>query len=601
MTGLYKWLHFFFVPAFVVTSLILAVFLQLYLHKLFISEVILIVAIVVGSWQLVRDTWESLVKKSFALDYIALLAILTGVIMHNYWVAAVIVLMMAGGNTLEDYAQERAKRSLKALANRIPHEVQLLLKSGEQRAVPIETVEKGSQIIVRKGEVVPLDGMLVNENGLFDESSLTGEPYPVEKITEDVVRSGTVNVGQVATLITTVTDKNSTYRKIVALVEEAQSGKAPFIQLADQLSGWFTIATLIIAAAAYLFSHDPQRILAVLVIATPCPLILATPIALIGGINSAARERIIFKKLSSLEVVSKVTAVIFDKTGTITFGLPRLENIEVLEKGVTEKKVLELAAGLERNSLHPLAKAVLEYAKQKKVSALKLHQVHEEIGSGLSGLYEKEQYSLKKDPTEVSAHVLLFRGKKAIARFSFIDEIKPSSTKSLELLENMGLSLAIFTGDTLERARKILEKLPHDIAITADCSPEDKRNGIAKLKRSGEVTAMVGDGINDAPALALADVGIAFSHEEHTAASEAADVILLGGNFASVIRTFQISHRTLKIAKESMYIGVGLSIAGMLWAAAGHLPPLAGALSQEAIDVAVILNALRAAFGGKGK
>lgn len=584
----------FFVPSFVFVTLVVSVVLTVFGQLVFIANGILLTGIAVGSWQLLKDTYQSLLRKSFALDYIAILAIATGLFTGNFLVAGVIVLMMAGGNTLETYAQQRARKSLTSLSDRIPHEVVVIENQNQHVTLPIEAVTIGSTVLVRKGEVVPLDGTLLSKEALFDESSLTGEPYPVHKQVGDFLRSGVVNTGEAVTFTTTVTDQNSTYRKIIKLVEQAQNEKTPFLQLADSLSGWFTLITLLLAGAAYLVSADMNRVLAVLVIATPCPLILAAPIALIGGMNAAARERIIFKRLASLEILSRVKTMIFDKTGTITFGVPELIEVKSLSTGFTSKKLLALAAGLERHSLHPLAKAVLVTATEKKVTPVAMKKVSEQLGKGLSGEYQGHTFSIQKDP-ETNESVVLKKGKAAIGRFTFADVLKPASAQVLRQLQKQGLSLHLFTGDTQQRVDALLADLPPNITVKAECSPEDKRAGIAAIKKQGKVTAMVGDGINDAPALALADVGIVFSHQEQTAASEAADVILLGGTFQGVLIALSLSQRTMQIAKQSMYLGVGLSLVGMLFAVGGSLPPIAGALTQEVIDVAVILNALRAA------
>lgn len=588
----------FTIPGVVLLSLVGAISVQVFLNQPQLADSLFLLGIAVGSWQLIRDTYRALKEKNFALDYIAILAILTGLLTGNFLVAGVIVLMMSGGNTLEAYAQDRARRSLTSLSNRIPHEVVVIDNHNQHRTVALAEVSIGSLVLVRKGEVVPLDGILESESAVLDQSSLTGEPYPVNKDQGDQLRSGVVNVGDILHLKTTVTDRNSTYHKIVQLVEAAQQEKTPFLQLADALSGWFTLVTLALAGVAYLLSSDLNRVLAVLVIATPCPLILAAPVALIGGMNAAARERIIFKRLAALEILSRVKVMIFDKTGTLTFGVPELTSIESHSEEFSERELLALAAGLEHNSLHPFAKAILEAAAKRHIQATHFVSIAEKIGHGIKGEYRGKTYRLTRDPLN-SEQIVLLESRRAIGYFQFTDQLKPASLKVLTYLQRQGLQLHLFTGDTSARAEQLLAYLPAGITVKAECSPEDKRRGIAALKKTGQLTAMVGDGINDAPAVALADVGMVFSHEEHTAASEAADVILLGGTFQGVLKAVLLSRHTLAIAKQSMYLGLGLSLAGMGLAVVGVLPPLAGAISQEIIDVAVILNALRAAVPAK--
>lgn len=347
-----------------------------------------------------------------------------------------------------------------------------------------------------------------------------------------------------------------------------------------------------------------------LVIATPCPLILATPIALMGGMNAAASKRIIVKRLSAIETLSRITTVIFDKTGTITLGKPVISDIDLHNKSYDRAMVLTIADAIERNSLHPLAKALLNAAQEEKIKRVLATDVHEEIGKGITGVVEGINYTLQKATQAAGMAIDLVisgaavKNKPAssshpIARFHFTDQIKENSTSIVKQLASDGLALHIFTGDKQQAANEIARRLGTGVEVKADCSPEDKKNGIAALHKAGKVVAMVGDGINDAPALAYADVGMVFSNEEHTAASEAADIVFLGGNFKAVEDILGISRRTIRIAKESIFAGIGLSIIGMLFAAFGHIPPIIGAFMQETIDILVIFNALRASRQGK--
>ncbi|HRN69745.1 MAG TPA: heavy metal translocating P-type ATPase [Candidatus Woesebacteria bacterium] len=590
----FLYVPYFIIPVIVLLTLILYIIFFFLLSLPTIATVFLIIGIVIGSWKLITDTFQSIVNKIFALDYIAILAITVGLLTQNYLVASVIVLMMSGGNALEDYAQQKAKQSLTALKNRIPNKARIVNKTGEIVYESIEKIKIGTSILLSKGEVVPLDGILEGHNALIDESTLTGEPYPVTKIQHDIIRSGTLNVGDAVRMKTTVTSTDSTYNRIVALVKEAENAKAPFIQLADTLSLWFTILTLLLAGIAYIISGDFERVLAVLVIATPCPLILATPIALIGGMNAAAQQRIIFKQLSTLEILSTVNSIVFDKTGTITIGQPRIEYIDIQDKKYTKKQILTIAEGLEKNSLHPYAKAIVAEAKKQDVHAIQFNNIKEKIGIGIEGTFHNTIFQLASNKKHPDSQVVLSKNNTPIATFNFKDELKKTSASDLQKILNMGLEISIFTGDTLERAKQLVEQLPTGIQLKAHLSPENKKQQLSLLKNQGKIVAMVGDGINDAPALASAHVGLAFSHQEHTAASEAADIVLLGRNFNGVLDALHISRYTMHIAKQSMYIGIFLSILGMLFAIGGLLPPLFGAITQEVIDIAVIINALRA-------
>jgi heavy metal translocating P-type ATPase len=564
------------------------------LHMVLAANMLIWAVILVGSLELIRDTLDALIHKKFALDYIAILAIITGLLTQNYLVAAIIILMLAGGTGLEKYGMLTARKSLTALTNRIPHDVHLYKKGIADKKVAIESVRVGEGILVRRGEVIPLDGHLISKHAWVDESSLTGEPYMMDKVAGDAVRSGTVNSGDVIAVKVDRADADSTYRKIIAMVQKAQEEKSPLIRIADHYSGVFTGVTLALCLFAFLLSHDLTRVLAVLVVATPCPLILATPIALMGGMNAAAKKRIILKRLSAIEVLSRVQALILDKTGTLTLGKPVIKDVQLFAKDLTKEHALRLAAAIERNSLHPLAKAIVEAAKAADHDSIPAREVREIIGQGISGVVDGKKYLLRRPSDSEGMGIELVSGDRRLALFHFEDEIKKDAAKILRNLIAHGLRLLLYTGDKEARAREMVAELGITIEIKSECSPADKQEGITTLKKQGLVTAMVGDGINDAPALAASDVGMVFSNEEQTASSEAADVVFLGGDLELVTQAIAIAKRTMRVAKESIFIGIGLSILGMILGATGILPPIWGAAGQEAIDVAVILNALRA-------
>jgi len=557
------------------------------------SIIVVLTATAVGSYKLFKASFISILKKRLALDYVAILAIVVSLSTGEYLVAAIIALMIASGRTLEEYGVSAAKNSLTKLIDRIPNSVSVW-KNGE--VIGKEVVSKvkiGEEILIRRGEVIGLDGILVSETGTTDESSLTGEPYPIDKIQGDTIRSGTINIGNPIVLKVTKEAADSTYRKIIDMVKRAQGEKAPLVRLADRYSVLFTFLTLGIAGLAYIFAKNIDAVLAVLVIATPCPLILATPIALMGGINAAAKKRIIIKRLSNIEVLSRIKAVIFDKTGTITLGKPKVAFFEILNNNYEEKNLLAISEALERNSLHPLAKTIVSFAKTKKSPILHAESIKEIIGSGIEGLVNGKKYFLTKLEEEGMA-IGIYEGEKLLAIFRFEDEIKKESKTILTILKNLGLELFIFTGDKKANAEKVAKEIGGNITVKAECSPEDKKTGIEDLRRQNKATAMIGDGINDAPALAFADIGMVFANDEQTAASEAADIVFLGGDFSLVLESFKIAKKTIGIALQSIRWGIGLSIVGMIFAAFGLIPPIAGAFLQEAIDVAVILNALRA-------
>jgi heavy metal translocating P-type ATPase len=558
-----------------------------------IANLILFATIGIGSIDLVIETINALRRRHFALDYIALAAITTGLIAGDYLVTAIIVLMLAGGTTLEHYASIRARATLSLLKNRIPHHVLRVTKKTEE-SIPIEQAHIGDTVKVRTGEVVPLDGILLSNEAFIDESTLTGEPYSVEKRAGSHVKSGTINLGPVISLQVEKIDADSTYRHIVSLVEQAEHEKSPLVRLADRYSIIFALVTAMIALAAYALSGSGERILAVLVMATPCPLLLATPIALLGGVNAALKKQIIIKQVASLEILNKASALVFDKTGTLTLGAPTVTSITVHTKRYTRKDILAFARALEQNSLHPFAKAVVRLAEEEKSKLLSATSAEERAGEGISGSIDGRSFRLSRANNSKGMAADLFEKEELLATFLFEDVLKPGTAAVIEQLQKQSLALTLCTGDTAAAAIRVASQLGGQVTVKANSSPEDKQTIIKQLKQTGKTVVMVGDGINDAPALAQADLGMVFSHSEQTAASEAADVVFLGGNVEAVVDSILIAKRTIRIAITSILIGMGLSVIGMILAAFGEIPPLVGALLQEGIDVAVILYALRA-------
>jgi heavy metal translocating P-type ATPase len=583
----------FKVPLIILCSIMLYIVLLL-IHQPMLGTLIIIAAVILGTYGMVVETIQSLLKKHFALDYIALLAIVIALFTKEYLVAGILALMISGGETLEAYGVSMAKMSLTKLIDRIPTDVLLWIKNQPDGRKKLPDVTIGDEIFIPKGGVIPLDGELVSEVGETDESSLTGEPYFIEKTKGDIIRSGTVNIGQPMVIRVTKTESDSTYKKIIDMVKAAEEERSPMVRLADQYSTYFTGITFVIATFAYVYSgYNLLSVLAVLAVATPCPLIIATPIALLGGMNAAAKKHIIMKHLAALEALSRVNVIVFDKTGTITLGTPTVVELK-LESGVKEMDVLRIADAVERNSLHPFAKAIVQYTTEKKVKRIHATNVKEILGRGIEATVDGKTYMLEKKKEGEGMGVVLTEGKKQLAEFLFTDAIKEDSKNIIRHLDSQGIEMHIFTGDKQAAAEKVVADLGENVHIKAECTPEDKQEGIKQLKKQGKVTAMVGDGINDAPALALADVGIAYGNQEQSAATDAADIVLLGGDFTLVYESWQVAKKSVAIAKQSIVWGIGLSVVAMGFAAFGVVPPLVGAGLQEAIDVAVILNALRA-------
>jgi P-type E1-E2 ATPase len=394
--------------------------------------------------------------------------------------------------------------------------------------------------------------------------------------------------------------RDSTYRQILDLVQAAQEVSAPMTRLADHYSLVFSAVAVVLAAGAWWWSGSLERALAVLVVATPCPLILGVPIALMGGVNRAARGKIIVKRLAGLEVLARLTFLMLDKTGTITVGRPELVRIETSSGGcLSEDELLSVTAAVERHSLHPIAKSLVEVAQARSLPLLEVHDVKEVAGQGISA-----RVGLRRAVVQGAAapygqmRVVCEIDDRPAGTFVLEDRLKPDARQIFEKILNSGVELAIATGDRRVAAEHALQELGLPLEVDAECTPAVKLELIRARQHAGRTVGMVGDGINDAPALAQADVGLVFSHEARTASSEAADIVLLGGELSQLWQALQIARQTVRVAVQGILLGIGLSVVAMLVAAAGYLPPLAGALLQEGIDVLVIVNALRATRGG---
>ncbi|MDD2657401.1 MAG: heavy metal translocating P-type ATPase [Candidatus Pacebacteria bacterium] len=562
------------------------------------DETLYLAAIAVGIAEILVVAVREIRVGRWSLDYIAFLAMMLAAFTHEYLAGAVIALMYTGGEALETYASRRALASLSALLARIPKAVLVKSVSGAMESVPLALVSAGATIIVRGGELVPLDGYLTSPRAVLDLANLTGEPLPETAAEGAFVKSGSVNAGEAFELRVSGTLATSTYAKIIDLVKDAERNQAPFVRLSARANLPFTLLTLLISGAAYLLSGDSARVLAVLVIATPCPLIIAAPVAFIGGLSRAAGRNIIVKTPAALEVIARVTTVFFDKTGTLTLGTPRLTGITLLDAHATETRALSLAAALEFHSIHPLAHAVISAAKERHFTPAPAHNVQEIVGTGITGAVDGHYVSLEQAPEEQHREggisLLLSEDGAPIATLHFNDVLKDDAKKLLADFAESGLRVAVLTGDRKEHAEAIFDGLAIDIC--ADCTPEEKYRIVEEAKGRGETVAMIGDGLNDAPALARADVGIVFSGTENSASIEAADVAILGHDLALIRELFALAKRSVRIAGESVYAGIGLSTIGMLFAAGGSIAPVEGALMQEGIDIAVIVNALRAAF-----
>ncbi len=558
-----------------------------------------ILAIAIGLFVLGRNTANKALRGQYSLDYIAVLAMVVSLVTYEFGAGSVISLMILVSEALEAYSSREAEAALKSFLEKIPKTCEVKTNGAAGRADGFEKrdiheVKEGDVIFVRPGEIIPLDGYLISESALMNEANLTGELEPQPYAKNQLVKSGLVNLEASVELRIVGDFSRSTYQKIVNLVQEAKMHPARTVRLAERYNYGFTAITLFMAAAAYALSHEASHLLAVLVIATPCPLLIAAPVSFLGGLNKASKKNIIVKKPAALETLSEITAIFFDKTGTLTLGEPRLQSIENIASGFSENALLAAAAAIELHSLHPLAKAVVQAKNERGLPHYEAKDVKEKIGDGITGTVNGKTFRLEKskDPAAHGIAIDILADDKLAGRLIFEDQIKGGTPTLLKRLKKR-YAVAILTGDTEKNAKELFGHL--GVVIHAHCLPEDKFAIVKAAQAKGGKVMMVGDGLNDAPALALADVGVVFSGTENSASIEAAAVAILSRDIGRVESILGIAKDSTRIARESILWGIGLSVIGMAFAAFGFIPPVTGAILQEGIDAAVILNALRAA------
>lgn len=564
---------------------------------------------------ILRDFWIG----RFGVDAIALVSMSAALLLGQPLAAVVVAIMYAGGTVLEDFARGRAERNLKALTDRSPRVAHRTSRLGIE-TISVEDVAVGDELMVLAGELLPVDGILLDASASLDESAVSGEPLPERRCAGDVLRSGTLNAGESFAMRASAVAEQSTYAAIVRMVAAAQTAKSPFIRMADRFALFLLPATLLVAGVAWHISGDPIRALAVLVVATPCPLILAAPVAFIGGVSRAARAGILMKGSAALEALAQVRTTIFDKTGTLTVGGAELVEIEAAP-GRDEDHLLRLLASLEQASHHVLADSIIRTARGRQLVLSPPRDVREHRGAGLKGRVEtiaiaagsrafvladrplpgwakggEEKY---RDEPVLRIYVAL--GGRLAGVFTFGDALRVDARDALARLRLAGITrMVMLTGDDRAAAMRMSALLDLD-AVVADATPVEKVATV-EAEKALAPTMMVGDGINDAPALAAATVGVAMGARGATASSEAADVIILADRMQPVAEAVAIARRTRAIALQSIVAGLALSGLAMIAAAMGQITPVAGALLQEVIDVAVILNALRALGDGhKGR
>jgi heavy metal translocating P-type ATPase len=603
------------IAVFAATGLALGALLLLYSASA--SRLAFAAVAVGGGIPLAGATLKNMLRGRFYVDTIATLAILGCVALGEFMAGALVVLMQSGGEALEDYGLRRAHRSLDNLLRRAPS-VAHRQSGAEFVDVPAAALQIGDVILVRPGDIIAADGVVVEGQGNVDEAALTGEPVPLPKLPGDRVFSGTINLSGIFRVRTTSTAAESKYELIVRMVQRAQGERAPINRLANQYTPLFTLLTLAVAGLVLLVAHDTVRALAVLVVATPCPLIIATPLAVLSAINRAASLNIIVKSGAAIEQAGAVDTIVFDKTGTLTSGQPTLDEVHCFADAPAPfndpDRLLQEVAAVELLSPHVLASAVIRMARERGLTISPATNAVEAPGTGIKGrvgdrslvigagtylssegVLVPEDRRAEKARLSESGKTVAYVGvdSKLVGLLVFADRVRPEAATMMHRLQKLGiLRTVMLTGDAPETADAVAAQvgIPD---VRARMHPEDKLAAIQSLSTAGSVM-MVGDGINDAPALATAAVGVAMGGYGAGIATDAADVVITVENVDRVADMIEIGRRMVSVARQGILFGIGASVGLMLLASAGYIRPAVGALLQEAIDLAAILNALRA-------
>jgi len=566
------------------------------------AYLVLGVVIFVTAVDMVRD----LMRGHWGLDILAVVAMIATLAVQEYVAGLIIALMLTGGEALEDLAARRASRELDQLLNRAPSFAgRIDPTTGEVERIPVGEVRVGDELLVRSSEILPVDGVLVSEHATIDESSVTGEPLPVSHAVGNAVLSGTVNGTASFTMRAEKVAADSNYASIVRLVEEAVESRAPMVRLADRYAVPFTIVALLIAGFAWYLSGDPVRFAEVLVVATPCPLLIATPVAFMGGMSSSAKLNVILKDGGVLEVLARVRSAAFDKTGTLTQG--KADVVRVHEVAASADETLRVAAAAEQYSVHVFAEPIVQAARQQQFELPAVTSAEEMATNGvLAALADGTSVRVGK-PTfieEVTGPVIrptLDAGETAVyvsvgdelaGIIILSDPVRENAATTIARLRKAGVTeIAMVTGDVESTARSVARVV--DIpTVHAEATPQSKVEIVQAMQP--RPVLMVGDGINDAPVLAAADVGIAMAGRGATVASESAAAVITSNDISRVADVAEVSRRTVNIALQSIWLGIIISVGLMIVAAFGYLPAVVGALLQEIVDLVAIVSALRA-------
>ena len=582
---------------------LVALILQYGLNLQLYAQILVTVVGAVIALQMFIEMIGTLKSGSYGVDLLAITAVVATLAVSEYWAAMVILVMLVGGDSLEDYAAKKANSELKALLDNSPQIAHKLVED-DVIDLAVDEVLVGDKLLVRPGELVPVDSHIVKGESFFDESSLTGESRPLNKRVGDSLMSGSLNGDASVTIQVDKLAIDSQYQQLVKLVKEAEKTPSKFVRLADRYAVPFTLAAYVIAGIAWYLSKDPVRFAEVLVVASPCPLILAAPVAMVSGMSRASRNGIVVKTGDVLEKLARAKTGAFDKTGTITSGQLSVDKVVTLA-GVKEEDLLAMIAGVETESNHILARSIVAYADDHGIDGVATDSLSEVTGKGVSAMVAGQKVLVGKlsfvapdskiDKPQQTAIYLSVAGK-LWGYVLVIDHIRPEAAETMTTLQKLGVShLMMLTGDQ----KAIATKVANQTGLTdvqADLLPQDKIAALKAVPHSDHPVFMVGDGVNDAPSLATADVGIAMGAHGSSAASESADVVILKDDLSKVAKAVIISQDTMRIARQSVLIGIFICLGLMLIASSGLIPAFIGAMFQEVVDTVSILWALKARY-----
>lgn len=568
-----------------------------------VAQIIITVTGTLIALSMLKEMIKTLRSGSYGVDLLAITAVAATLAVGQYWAAMIVLIMLVGGDSLEDYASKKAHTELKALLDNSPQTAHKVV-ADKLVDIKVDEANIGDQLVVKPGETVPVDGHIIKGSSMFDESSLTGESRPITKNVSDTIYSGSINGDSAITMTVDKLAKDSQYQRLIQLVKQADSTPAHFVRMADRYAVPFTGIAFVIAGIAWFVSKDPVRFAEVLVVASPCPLILAAPVALVSGMSRSSRNGIVVKTGSVLEKMATAKTAAFDKTGTITSGRLFVDQITPVA-GTTKEELLSYAASAERSSGHILARSLLNYAVKHDVNLLEVQQLSEATGNGVTAQIAGQTIKVGKasfvapnsqvaETTQTCVYISL--NDQYIGTITFIDKLRLEAAQTMQTLRDHGVKhLMMLTGDQQAIAQTIAKEVGID-DVRAKLLPEEKIQALKAVPESEHPVIMVGDGVNDAPSLTVADVGIAMGAHGATAASESADVVILKDDLLKVAKAVEIAQDTLRIARQAVLIGIFICVFLMLVASTGLIPAIVGAMFQEVIDTVSILWGLRARY-----